>query len=75
MARTLMAMALTQALVGAIALIAGLGSTGPTWPANILGLTGLFAALWLISATLFWRAARRKRRPAQRCRLSSNVSH
>jgi len=58
MACTLMAMALTQSLVGGIALIAGLGSTGPTWPANILGLTGLFAALWLISAMLFWTAAR-----------------
>jgi hypothetical protein len=57
MARALVATALAQALVGVIALIAGLGSAGPTRPANVLGLTGLFAALWLVSASLFRRAA------------------
>ena len=58
MARALVATALAQALVGVIALVAGLGSTGPTWPANILGLTGFFAALWLLSASQFRKAAR-----------------
>ena len=58
MARTLVATALVQALVGVIALIAGLGSTGPTWPWNIMMLTGFFAALWLISAWLFRKATR-----------------
>jgi hypothetical protein len=53
MTRALIAMALAQAAVAAIALIAGLGSIGPS-----LGLTGLFAALWLISAWLFRKAAR-----------------
>ena len=62
LARALFATALAQALVGVIALIAGLGSTGPTWPANILGLTGFFAALWLISAWLFRNAAREQTR-------------
>jgi len=58
MARALFATALAQALVAVIALIAGLGSTGPTWPADILILTGFFTALWLISAWLFRKAAR-----------------
>ena len=60
MARALFATALAQVLVGAVALIARLGATGPTWPANILGLTGLFAALWLLSAWLFRKAARQQ---------------
>jgi hypothetical protein len=58
MVRTLYATALAQALVAVIALIAGLGSTGPIWPWDILILTGFFAALWLISAWLFRNAAR-----------------
>ncbi|WP_376745754.1 hypothetical protein [Sinorhizobium psoraleae] len=53
MARALIAMALTQASVAVIALIGGLGSTG----ASIV-LAGFFAALWLLSASLFRRAAR-----------------
>ncbi len=58
MARALYATALAQALVAVIALIAGLGSTGPIWPRDILILTGFFAALWLLSAWLFRNAAR-----------------
>jgi len=45
-------------LVGVIALIAGLGSTGANWPGAIVFLTGFFAALWLLSAWLFRKAAR-----------------
>lgn len=56
MARALYATALAQALVAVIALIAGLGPTGPIWI-----LTGLFAALWLVSAWLFRHAAREQR--------------
>ena len=63
MARALVATALAQALVALIALIAGLGSTAPTWPWNIVMLTGSFAALWLISAWLF-RKATREQAPA-----------
>jgi len=58
MARALHATALAQALVAVIALIAGFGSTGPIWPWDILISTGFFAALWLISAWLFRKAAR-----------------
>jgi hypothetical protein len=58
MARALAATALAQGLVGAIALVAGLGSTGANWPGVIVVLTGFFAALWLVSAWLFRKAAR-----------------
>lgn len=58
MARALFAMAVAQALVGVIALIAGLGSTGPIWPLDILGLTGFFVTLFVGSALLFQKAAR-----------------
>jgi hypothetical protein len=58
MARVLTATALAQALVGVIALMAGLGSTGANWPRVIFVLTGFFSALWLISAWLFRKSAR-----------------
>jgi hypothetical protein len=57
MARALFATALAQALVAAIALVAGLGSPG-SGPLEIVALNGFFAALWLISAWLFRKAAR-----------------
>jgi hypothetical protein len=50
MARALVATALAQVSVAVIALITGLGFTGP--------ITVFFAALWLISARLFSKAAR-----------------
>jgi hypothetical protein len=56
MARALFATALAQALVAAIALIAGLGLPW-TGPAEILLLNGFFVALFAGSAWLFWRAA------------------
>jgi hypothetical protein len=57
MARALAATALAQVSVGVIALVAGLGSTGANWPRVIVVLTAFFAALWLVSAWLFWKAA------------------
>lgn len=63
MARALFATALAQALVAGIALIGGFGSTGPTWPLDMLVLIGIFTALWLISAWLFRRAAREQNLP------------
>lgn len=56
MALTLAATALAQTLAGAIAVLAGWGSTGANWPRVIVVLTAFFAALWLLSAWLFRRA-------------------
>ena len=50
MARAMAAAAIAQALAFAVALVGGLGFTGP--------ITVFFTALWLISAWLFGRAAR-----------------
>jgi hypothetical protein len=58
MARVLVATAFAQTLVGIIALVAGLGSTGENWLRVIVVLTSVFAALWLVSAWLFRKAAR-----------------
>ena len=57
-ARTLVGMALAQALAAVIALIFRWGSNGENWPQVIVVLNGFFAALWLGSAWLFRRAAR-----------------
>ncbi|WP_137389052.1 hypothetical protein [Rhodoligotrophos defluvii] len=66
MARALFATALAQALVGVIALAARFGSTAPSFPEAIVFLTGFFAALWLISAWLFHKAARQQTSAADR---------
>ena len=55
MARTLLAMALAQALVALIALIAGLGLPW-SGPAEIIMLNGIFIGMFLGSAWLFKRA-------------------
>ena len=58
LARAMSATALAQASVGVIALSAGFGSAAPSFPEAVVVLTGFFAALWLISAWLFRKAAR-----------------
>ena len=63
MVRALYATALAQAAVAVIAVTAGLGSTAPIWPKDILILTGFFVALWLLSAWLFRNAAREQLSP------------
>ncbi len=57
MARALLAMAIAQALVAAIALIARLGLPW-SGPAELVLLNGFFIALFVGSAWLFRRAAR-----------------
>ena len=57
MARAMFATAGAQALVGAIALAAGLGRSGPAWPTDVLVLTAFFTLMWLGSALLFRKAA------------------
>ena len=59
MARALLAMALVQALVTAIALIAGKHQDPVTSVFEILALNGFFVALFVGSALLFRQAARR----------------
>lgn len=56
MARAMIAAALAQALVPAIA--PALGSGALAWSPQVLGLTGGFTAIWLLSAWLFRKAGR-----------------
>jgi hypothetical protein len=58
MARALLAMALVQALVAVIALIAGKHQASISSVYEIVGLNGLFVALFIGSAWLFRHAAR-----------------
>jgi hypothetical protein len=60
MARALLAMALAQALVAVIALIAGKHQAPISSVFEILGLNGFFVALFIGSAWLFRHAARRQ---------------
>lgn len=57
MARALFAMAIAQALVAAIALVLGLGYPASP-PLELVGLNGMFIALFVGSALLFRRAVR-----------------
>jgi hypothetical protein len=57
MARTMVATAVAQALVAVIALIAGAYEEPGTSVLEILGLNGMFVALFGLSAWLFRRAA------------------
>jgi hypothetical protein len=57
MARALVVTALAQALVAVIAVIARMGYPASP-PLEILGVSALFVALWLLSAWLFRKAAR-----------------
>jgi hypothetical protein len=59
MARALVAAAVAQAAVGALALANGWGAGAePNWFAAIVGATCVFTGAWLLSAWLFRRAAR-----------------
>ena len=60
MARALLATALAQALVAVIALLAGKHQAPISSVPEILGLNGIFVALFLGSALLFRQAARRQ---------------
>lgn len=58
MARAMAAAAAVQVGIGVAALAAGLGSAGPAGLYEAVLGTGLFTALWLLSAGLFLKAAR-----------------
>ncbi|HEV7277754.1 MAG TPA: hypothetical protein VGN80_15850 [Devosiaceae bacterium] len=55
-AAALAAAAGVQVVVGAVALLGGLGREGANWPWAVLGLTAVFAGIWLGAAWLFRRA-------------------
>lgn len=56
MARAMVATAAAQLLVAAIALAFRLGTDGPIWPRDLIGVTTILTTLWLASAALFARA-------------------
>jgi hypothetical protein len=58
MALALMATALTQAVVTATALLAGLHDTAGASVVDMLGITAMYAVLFSVSGWLFWRAAK-----------------
>jgi heme/copper-type cytochrome/quinol oxidase subunit 4 len=58
LAVTFALIAASQALIGFVAFIAGLGSDGPAWPMDIIVATLIFTALFATSAALFRLAAR-----------------
>jgi hypothetical protein len=60
MAYVLLATAFAQLTVGIVALTRNLGADAPGWPGDAIGVTGLFACLWLAAAFLFRRAARQE---------------
>lgn len=62
MVRALCATALAQMLVAVIGLIAGMQHGGDSPAPEILGINGFFAAVWLISAWQFRKAAREQTR-------------
>jgi hypothetical protein len=64
LARLLAGTAAGQALIGAVALFAGLGETGNRGIYEAFMGTSMFVGLWLASAWLFSRAARREATPA-----------
>ena len=57
LARAMAATALAQASVPAIASALGLGPAALIWSDEVLALTSVFAAMWLLSAWLFRKAA------------------
>ena len=57
LARAMVAAAIAQVLVLAVALFAVPGAEGPQWPLDAIFLTAFFVALWLVAAWLFHRGA------------------
>jgi hypothetical protein len=65
MAGSMLAAAFVQVFVGVIAYAARWGTTDPSWPWDVVGATGFFTALWLISAGLFRLATRDEARSSE----------
>lgn len=58
MARTMLGIAIMQALLGVAVATAPMTATMPGGPSKALALSGIFSALWLMSAAFFRAAAR-----------------
>lgn len=58
MARTLFAMAGVEVLIAAVAIFGKLGIEGPIWPRDVLGVTVILTAIWLLSGALYRHSAR-----------------
>ena len=65
MVRTLGATAAVQVLAGAVALATDAGVEGVAWPRDVIGATGVFTLIWLVSAGLFAVAAGRADRTGE----------
>lgn len=59
MAWVLAASAFATASIGLVATLAGWGADGPIWPLDILGASGVLAAMFAASALLFRHAGAR----------------
>jgi hypothetical protein len=57
MNKSMLAAAVTQSLVGVVGFTAGFASPGAAGIYEVVLGTGMFGALWLFSAWLFWNAA------------------
>ena len=62
MAKTMYFVAGLQVFVAAFAVAADLGAGGPAWPRGLLSITAVITLVWLSSAWLFGKAAKRERR-------------
>lgn len=58
MAKTLFAVAGAQMLIGATAVLGNMGTDGPIWPRDVLGVTVILSGVWLLSGALFRHSAR-----------------
>ncbi|WP_243663333.1 hypothetical protein [Rhodothermus marinus] len=57
MAWVMLIVALAQMVAGGLALVAGWGTEGASWPRDVVVGTAIFTALWLGAAVQFHRAA------------------
>lgn len=60
MVKAMAATAGAQLLVGVVAVVGRMGTDGSAFPRDVIVLTTIFTALWLMSAALFAHAARRE---------------
>ncbi|MES2987993.1 MAG: hypothetical protein V4808_08810 [Pseudomonadota bacterium] len=58
MAKTLFAASGAQVLIGAIAVLGHMGTDGPIWPRDVIGVTVILGGVWLLSGALFRHSAR-----------------